>query len=161
MSNPRKPSPEIAARLETIRTWYNLTDEVFAERLSVVVDTYRKYSAAELEVPSSVLDALFSEFDVDPRWVLRGGDEGQMHNWSNDPPQTLGMRFLRLRKRENLTQTEFAQKVGTSQSAYATYEGDQRDPPSRVVAAACLCFKVDPAWLLLGLEDRTDGALAA
>lgn len=63
---------------------------------------------------------------------------------------SVGARLAELRVEADLSQTEFAVRVGTSQSAFATYEKGLRETPLSVATAACKEFGVNPTWLLFG-----------
>ena len=65
-----------------------------------------------------------------------------------------------MRSEAKLSQAEFAARVGTSQSAYATYEKGLRETPLSVAAAACRQFDVSPYWLIFG-EGAKQAADAA
>lgn len=66
---------QMAARLEKVRKEEGLSQEAFATRLGISRGAYQHYSKAGREIPSSVLDALLEEFQIDPYWMLRGDDE--------------------------------------------------------------------------------------
>lgn len=63
---------------------------------------------------------------------------------------SVGERLAELRGEANLSQTEFADRVGTSKSAFATYEKGLRETPLSVVSAACKEFGISPHWMLFG-----------
>lgn len=73
---------------------------------------------------------------------------------------SVGARLLQMRNEAKLSQAEFAALVGTSQSAYATYEKGLRETPLSVACAACKQFNVSPYWLLFG-EGAKQAADAA
>ncbi|MGL5839647.1 MAG: helix-turn-helix domain-containing protein [Sphingorhabdus sp.] len=63
---------------------------------------------------------------------------------------TIGQRFFEIRRRAGETQTEFAAKLGISQSALVTYERNDRDPPASAMVSLCKKYGVSPTWLLMG-----------
>lgn len=71
---------------------------------------------------------------------------------------SIGNRFFEVRRRAGETQSEFATKLGVSQSALVTYERNRRDPPASAMSALCQRYRVSPAWLLLGtgIPNRDD-----
>lgn len=66
----------MAERLEQVRKRENLSQEAFSQRLGISRGAYQHYSRGGREIPSSVLDALLREFEIDPYWMLRGDDHG-------------------------------------------------------------------------------------
>lgn len=66
---------DMARRLEEVRSAEGLSQEAFSQRLGISRGAYQHYSKGGREIPSSVLDALLREFEIDPYWLLRGDDE--------------------------------------------------------------------------------------
>ncbi len=66
---------------------------------------------------------------------------------------TIGARILEIRQAKAMSQKEFAERLGVSKSAVASYEKGQQTPGSSVLASICEHFKVEPRWLLLGKGD--------
>lgn len=67
---------------------------------------------------------------------------------------TIGARILEIRQAASLPQKEFAEQLGVSKSAVASYEKDQQMPGAAVLMSVCEHFNVEPRWLLLG-EGQT------
>lgn len=67
---------------------------------------------------------------------------------------SIGDRLADLREEAGLSQTQFAERTGTSQSAFAAYERGVREPPVSLICEACKAFDVSPAWLLFGEGTR-------
>lgn len=63
---------------------------------------------------------------------------------------TTNARIKKLRKALDLTQAEFALRIGTSQNVLANYESGRRNPSSSVVNNICKEFHVSETWLRTG-----------
>ena len=63
---------------------------------------------------------------------------------------TLNERIKKLRKVFDLTQQEFAEKIGTARNNIAGYETGKRSPSEAVVSLICKTFNVSEAWLRTG-----------
>ena len=63
---------------------------------------------------------------------------------------TTNTRIRKLRKTLDLTQTEFARRIGTTQNSVANYETGHRNPSSSVVNNICKEFHVSETWLRTG-----------
>ena len=63
---------------------------------------------------------------------------------------TLGERIRKLRRSLDLTQQEFAGRIGTTQNALTGYETSRRNPSGSVVNNICKTFNVNEAWLRSG-----------
>lgn len=61
-------------------------------------------------------------------------------------------RIKLIRQNENMTQSQFAEKIGLSRNYVAMIEIGQRDPSDRTVSDICRIFGVNPAWLRNGEE---------
>lgn len=59
-------------------------------------------------------------------------------------------RLKQLRKALDLTQTEFAERIGTVQNTITGYESGRRNPSGPVISAICKEFNVNEEWLRTG-----------
>lgn len=66
---------------------------------------------------------------------------------------TMGERIRSIRAAHNLTQQEFAEKIGCARSTVTNYELDQKIPLNPVIATICREFDVDEHWLRTGEGD--------
>lgn len=62
-------------------------------------------------------------------------------------------RLEQIRRRENLSQEAFSQRLGISRGAYQHYSRGGREIPSSVLIALQREFGIDPYWMLRG-DDR-------
>lgn len=67
--------------------------------------------------------------------------------------QVFADRLRELRKSLNLTQKEFADKIGITAAALSSYENNQINPSISVIKRISQEFKISTDWLL-GLSDR-------
>ena len=79
---------------------------------------------------------------------------------------TTNTRIKKLRKALDLTQAEFASRIGTTQNSLAGYETGRRNPSSSVINNICKTFNVSEHWLRTGsgepfLELSRDDEIAA
>lgn len=63
---------------------------------------------------------------------------------------TFGERLRKVRKVLDLTQQEFADKIGSKRNTVATYEMGRTDPSAAVISLICREFNVSEAWLRTG-----------
>lgn len=59
-------------------------------------------------------------------------------------------RIKTIRQSANLTQAQFAEKIGLSRNFVAMIEIGQREPSERTLNDICRIFGVDPVWLRTG-----------
>lgn len=66
------------------------------------------------------------------------------------------LRLKELRKINNLSQTEFALKIGMQQQQYSRYEKGEREPQLKHIRRICREFNISADWLL-GLDKTEKG----
>lgn len=62
----------------------------------------------------------------------------------------IGDRIKKLRRDLNMTQTEFANRIGSMQNTITRYETNNRNPSASVIALICKEFDVREEWLRTG-----------
>lgn len=62
----------------------------------------------------------------------------------------VGERIKKLRRTLDLTQQEFADKIGSVQNTMTGYETGRRSPSNQVIALICREFNVNESWLRTG-----------
>ncbi len=62
-------------------------------------------------------------------------------------------RLKKLRKALDLTQQEFADKIGIKRNTLATYEGGRNEPINAVISLICREFNVSEVWLREGTGE--------
>lgn len=62
-------------------------------------------------------------------------------------------RIKKLRKSLDLTQREFAERIGSSQNVLANYESGRRNPSNAVINNICKEFNVNEEWLRNGTGE--------
>lgn len=56
-------------------------------------------------------------------------------------------RLRKVRKELDLTQQEFAERIGSSQNVLANYEIGRRNPSNSVINNICKTFNINESWL--------------
>lgn len=65
------------------------------------------------------------------------------------------IRLKELRKREKMSQAEFASAIGMAQQQYSRYETGEREPQLKHIRRICSIFNVSSDWLL-GIEKKKE-----
>jgi Predicted transcriptional regulators len=65
----------------------------------------------------------------------------------------IGQRLMAVRAASQLTQVDFAARLGLSPRAYANYERGEREMPVALFKLLCDVFLIDPLWVLTGPGD--------
>ena len=71
---------------------------------------------------------------------------------STERGEYLKERIKKLRKKLDMTQAEFAQRIGTTQNVLANYEIGRRNPSNSVINNISKTFNVNEDWLRNGNE---------
>lgn len=66
---------------------------------------------------------------------------------------SIGERIKKVRMNLNMTQTEFATRIGSVQNTITGYESGRRNPSAPVIALICREFNVNEEWLRTGEGD--------
>ena len=66
---------------------------------------------------------------------------------------TVSERIKYLRKTLNLTQSDFANKIGLKQASVGLYENNNRNILDRTIRDICREFGVNEKWLRYGIGD--------
>lgn len=61
-------------------------------------------------------------------------------------------RIKQIRQLSNMTQLQFAEKIGLSRNYVAMIEIGQREPSDRTISDICRIFDIQEDWLRYGLE---------
>jgi transcriptional regulator with XRE-family HTH domain len=75
--------------------------------------------------------------------------------------QSIGNRILLLRKHKELSQTEFADKIGLKHAAISVMELGKIYPTEQNIKHICLTFGVNESWLRDGTGDMLDKDISA
>jgi transcriptional regulator with XRE-family HTH domain len=67
---------------------------------------------------------------------------------------SLGKRIKEVRKENNLNQTEFAEKIGSTIGAMSRYEIDKVIPNGVFIKQLCTTFYINEEWLKSGKGDK-------
>ena len=62
-------------------------------------------------------------------------------------------RIRKIRKELDLTQQEFANKIGTTANVLTNYETGRRNPSASVINNICKTFNINETWLRTGEGD--------
>lgn len=157
----------VNTRLKELRQSLNVTQQQFADRLGIKRNTVATYETSKSSPSDAAVVLICREFNVDEHWLRTG--VGNMFiesssktkksitcnhtktNLLNSPK--LNERLKKLRKKLDLTQREFAEKLHIKQNTVATYEMGRIIPSDSVVAGICREFNVNEEWLRTGTGE--------
>ena len=150
----------IKDRIKKIRKEFDLTQQEFADRLGVKRGAIANYEIGRNEPTNAIVSLICREFNVNEEW-LRNGTGSMFHR---DTPAlvrplttatsfSIKDRIKKLRKTLDLTQQEFADKIGSKRNTIAKYETGTNQPSYAIISLVCREFKVNEEWLRYGTGD--------
>lgn len=137
-------------RLKQLRKTLDLTQQEFADRLKVPRNTIGGYEVGKSNPSDAAVNNICNTFDVNEQWLRTG--EGEMFSEPFDN-SSMSERLRILRKELDMTQQEFAEKLGIKRSTMATYESGRNEPIDAVISLICHEFNVNKSWLRTGTGE--------
>lgn len=138
-------------RIKQLRRILNLTQDSFGSRISVKGNTVAQWESGRNDPPSVVISFICKEYNVNENWLRYG--TGDMFTSSDISNSKVSNRLKLLRNTLNLTQQEFADKIGCKRNTVAKYEIDSSAPSTAVVSLICREFNVNEEWIRFGTGD--------
>lgn len=132
-------------RLRKLRKALNMSQTAFGKRVGLKQSTITGYETGNRIPLDSVILLICKEFNVNEEWLRSG--KGDMFS----SPQ-IGLHIKELRKYLNLTQQEFADRIGSKRNTIAKYETGVNAPSTAVISLICREFNVNEEWLKNGKE---------
>lgn len=138
-------------RIKQLRRILNLTQDSFGSRISVKGNTVAQWESGRNDPPSVVISFICKEYNVNENWLRYG--TGDMFTSSDISNSKVSNRLKLLRNTLNLTQQEFADKIGMKQNTIAQYEIGRTIPSNAITISICREFNVNEEWLRCGTGD--------
>lgn len=138
-------------RIKQVRKNIGLTQVEFGTRLGVAGNTIATYENGMRNPSNAIIVAICHVFNVNETWLRTG--EGEMFKSEislYDEYDTLSKRLKQLRKSLDLTQQEFATKLGVQRNTIAMYEIGRTIPSNTVILFICSEFNINESWLRTG-----------
>lgn len=137
-------------RLKKLRKTLDLTQQEFADRLNVPRNTIGGYEVGKSNPSDAAVNNICITFNINEHWLRTG--EGEMFSESFGS-SNINERLRILRKKLDMTQQEFADKIGSKRNTIAKYETNTNIPSTAVISLICREFNVDECWLRTGTGE--------
>ena len=156
----------IGERIKTARKALDLTQKKFASEIGTSQNVLANYEIGRRNPSASVINNIYKTFNINEDWLRSGEGEpfvlinkeqqftdAYIKNYSKNvqeaasPALNIEMRIRQLRKTLDLTQQEFAEKIGIKRNTIANYETGRNEPVDSVIALICRKFNVNKDWL--------------
>lgn len=143
---------DIGTNIRKQREKLGLTQEELAKRLGYKSkSTINKIEMGINDISQSKIKAFAKALDTSIAYLMDwDNDTNNSCNTNDDTFPTINKRIKELRKTLNLTQQEFADKIGIARGNVAAYEVGKNLPSDAVITLICREWNVNEAWLRTG-----------
>jgi transcriptional regulator with XRE-family HTH domain len=147
-------------RFKEIRTYFGLSQAQFAQRIHKSPGFVSNVETGRSNVSEETICAICEAFGVNKGWLKNGSGEMLSENYAPVDKATVGNRIRAIRKQHDLTQQQFADKIGYSKMQIHFVEIGKVIPSNDFLQRVAAAFGVNYDWLLSGkgqIEATTDG----
>ena len=150
-------------RIKQIRQYFSLSQTQFSRKIGKTAGCIAKLESGQCKISKDTFDRLCSSFNVNKEWLLNGTGEMFIKEMSPVDRNSFGLRVKSVRKENNLTQQQFADRIGFHKNQVCYVEGGKSIPSDDFLKKVAIEFNVSLHWLKTGREDddseRVDEAL--
>lgn len=135
-----------------MRKTLDMTQKELSSFLGIGLRTWQNYEEGVHDPSLKVLEGL-TRLGVDANWLLTGVGRIKIETRDNTKTPGIGERIKILRDKTD--QKIFAHKFEIGQKNLDLYEKELMAPDVGFLASLCRDLRINPAWLLLGLEPKS------
>ena len=135
--------------LTFIRNRLGMSQRSLANHLKVSKSTYARWETGEKIIPLYHLIDLCNFANISCDYAL--GLTDNKHSLKNKiylNNKEIGQKLKQIRKKNNLTQKEFAKAINTTQSVISTYENGQTSIQTSFLYDICIKYHISADWIL-------------
>ena len=140
-------------RLLDVREFNNLKQSDVAEILNVTQASYSRWETDIELIPLKQLSEFCNHFNVSMDYIMGLSRKNKSNGIHKLSKKEIGKKLKLLRKKYNITQTELADFLNTSQSTISAYESGRTTLLTSFALAICEKYKVSLDWLC-GRENK-------
>ncbi len=143
----------IGEKIKTLRNSLNLNQQEFADKINVHFTTISKIENGTRQPSISLIYKISETFNTNINYLLEQNMLLDNKDIS-DLPIVIGINIKRYREKLELSQEEFAYKIGISRNALINYENGKRTPSIEVLYKISIACNITLSYLL-GYLDNT------
>ena len=151
------------SRIKQIRQYFSLSQTQFSRKIGKTAGCIAKLESGQCKISEDTLERICSSFNVNKEWLLNGTGEMFIKEMPPVDRNSFGLRVKSVRKENNLTQQQFADRIGFHKNQICYVEGGKSIPSDDFLKKVAIEFNVSLHWLKTGCEDedseRVDEAL--
>ena len=143
---------ELKDRIKAIRVREHMTQYEFAKRINVTPGFISNVENGRSGFSDEKLQAIVSTCHVSEQWLRTG--EGAMSLPEEElNVEEIGGRIKKFRKQKNLSQDEFAKKIGVHKNRVCAVETGKDKPSKSFLNKLVRAFDISYDWLMTGTGD--------
>lgn len=140
-------------RIKQVRNYFGLSQTQFSQKIGKTAGCIAKLESRQSNISKDTLDSLCSTFNVNKEWLLNGTGDMFSKEMSPVDRSSFGLRVKSIRKENNLTQQQFADRIGFHKNQVCYVEGGKSIPSDDFLKKVAIEFNVSLHWLKTGCED--------
>ena len=143
-------------KFTVLREYYGLSQAQFAQKINVSPGFIANVEAERANVSDRTIDAVCRAFPIRREWLVDGEGEMFIEEHRQDPVDKKGMgnRVKAVRQDAELTQEEFAKRIGYSKIQIHSVEREKVIPSNQFLDKVAKEFAVSYEWLMTGKGQR-------
>lgn len=149
---PANKTNSVSDRIRLVRKSLEMTQQEFGDSLGVNRSIIKNYELSIVSPTNIFIEHLCMKHGINKDWILSGTGD-MLSQECSDPSVGIPQRIRELRKRLDMTQTEFGDSLGVSREVINTYEHGKVLPPHTVIELLHLKHNVNPEWLNTGIGE--------
>ena len=143
-------------KFKTIRQYYGLSQAQFAQKINVSPGFIANVETERTNVSEKTVDEVCRVFPIRREWLVEGKGEMFIGESKHEPVDKKGVenRVRAVRQEAELTQEEFAKKIGYSKIQIHSVERGKVIPSNQFLEKVANVFSVSYEWLMTGKGQR-------
>ena len=143
-------------RFTVLREYYGLSQAQFAQKIHVSPGFIANIETGRTNVSERTVDAVCNAFPIRREWLVEGEGEMFTGESKHEPVDKKGVenRVRAVRQEAELTQEEFAKKIGYSKIQIHSGERGKVMPSNQFLEKVANVFSVSYEWLMTGKGQR-------
>ena len=134
-------------RLLDVREFHDLKQSDVAKILNVTQASYSRWETDIELIPLKQLSEFCNYFNVSMDYIMGLNRKNKSNGTHKLSKKEIGKRLKLVRKKYNLTQSELADFLNTSQSTISAYESGRTTLLTSFALAICEKYKISLDWL--------------
>ncbi len=153
-------SMTIGEKVRSIRDYEGLSRPDFCEVVGINKETLVTTENGRNEPKVGLIEAICKAYPQYVLWLMTGEVYSDLQQVSPLNPENIGSKILHVREAENLSTSDFSDKVNLDLATLTQVETGKVKVSSEIPQAVCIAFPQYTLWLMTGQTDPNSGQIA-